>query len=122
MDRVTGLCTRHVRLSTLELRRKIAGSDAPDLIDSPGAPKDESLVDIAVIATQRALASAGREASEVDTVIGASSSDNYGFPTLASLVQLRLGMRPVHSTMLKGACASQSEAFQMSAEILSARV
>src|SRR5213078_1083166 len=108
LERVTGLSTRHVRASTLELCRKMAGADAPGLIDGPDAPQDESLVDMAVIAAQRALASAGRDASEIDTVIGASSSDNDAFPTVAGLVQMRLGLGPIRATMLKGACACQT--------------
>ena len=120
LERVTGLSTRHVRTSTLELCRKMAGADAPGLIDGPGAPQDESLVDMAVIAAQRALASAGRDASEIDTVIGASSSDNDAFPTIAGMVQMRLGLGPIRATMLKGACACQTEAFQICAEVLAA--
>src|ERR1700680_3069998 len=69
LERVTGLSTRHVRASTMELCRRMAGADAPGLIDGPGA-QDETLVDMAVIAARRALASAGRDASEIDTVIG----------------------------------------------------
>lgn len=120
LERVTGLSTRHVRASTLELCRRMAGADAPGLIDGPDAPADESLVDMAVIAAQRALASSGRDASEIDTVIGASSSDNDGFPTVASLVQMRLGLGPIRATMLKGACACQTEAFQVCSEVLAA--
>ncbi len=120
LERVTGLSTRHVRASTLALCRKMAGADAPGLIDGPDASQDESLVDMAVIAAQRALASAGRDASEIDTVIGASSSDNDAFPTIAGLVQMRLGLGPIRSTMLKGACACQAEAFQVCAEVLAA--
>src|SRR5579885_560306 len=120
LERVTGLSTRHVRTSTLELCRKMAGDDAPGLIEDPNAPRDETLVDMAVIAAKRALASAGRDASEVDTVIGASSSDNDAFPTIAGQVQQRLGIKPVRATMLKGACACQTEAFQMCAEVLAA--
>jgi 3-oxoacyl-[acyl-carrier-protein] synthase-3 len=120
LERVTGLTTRHVRSSTLELCRKIAGNDAPGLIDDPKAPRDESMVDMAVTAAQRALASAGRDASEIDTVIGASSSDNDAFPTIAGLVQLRLGLGPIRNTMLKGACACQTEGFQTSVEVLAA--
>src|SRR6266699_568806 len=83
LERVTGLSTRHVRASTLELCRKMAGADAPGLIEGAGAPKEETLVDMAVVAARRALASAGRDASEIDTIIGASSSDNDAFPTVA---------------------------------------
>ena len=120
LERVTGLSTRHVRASTLELCRRMAGADAPGLIDGPGAPKDESLVDMAVIAAKRALASAGRDVSEIDTIIGASSSDNDAFPTVAGQVQMRLGLPPIRATMLKGACACQTEAFQTCSEVLSA--
>src|SRR5579863_1967011 len=119
LERVTGLSTRHVRASTMELCRRMAGADAPGLIDGPDA-KDETLVDMAVIAARRALASAGRDVSEIDTIIGASSSDNDAFPTVASLVQMRLGIGPIRATMLKGACACQTEAFQMCAEVLAA--
>jgi 3-oxoacyl-(acyl-carrier-protein) synthase III len=120
LERVTGLSTRHVRASTLELCRKMAGANAPGLIDDPQAPRDETLVDMAVIAARRALASAGRDASEIDTVIGASSSDNDAFPTVAGQVQIRLGLGPIRATMLKGACACQTEAFQVCAEVLAA--
>src|SRR5258708_31542897 len=47
LERVTGLSTRHVRASTLELCRRVAGADAPGLIDDPKAPRDETLVDMA---------------------------------------------------------------------------
>jgi 3-oxoacyl-(acyl-carrier-protein) synthase III len=120
LERVTGLSTRHVRASTLELCRKMAGADAPGLIDDPTAPREETLVDMAVIAARRALASAGRDASEIDTVIGASSSDNDAFPTIAGLVQNRLGIGSVRASMLRGACACQTEAFQVCTEVLKA--
>ena len=119
LERVTGLSTRHVRASTMELCRRMAGADAPGLIDGPDA-RDETLVDMAVIAARRALASAGRDASEIDTIIGASSSDNDAFPTVAGQVQMRLGLPPIRATMLKGACACQTEAYQTCAEVLAA--
>ncbi|HLZ63284.1 MAG TPA: 3-oxoacyl-[acyl-carrier-protein] synthase III C-terminal domain-containing protein [Ktedonosporobacter sp.] len=121
LERVTGLSTRHVRASTLELCRQMAGDDAPGLIADPNAKPDESLVDMAVIAAQRAIASSGRDISEIDTVIGASSSDNDAFPTIAGMVQMRLGLGPIRATMLKGACACQTEAFQVCSEVLAAR-
>src|SRR6266568_7412581 len=118
LERVTGLTTRYVRASTLALCRRMAGDDAPGLIYDPNAPAEESLVDMAVIAAQRALASSGRDISEIDTVIGASSSDNDAFPTIAGWVQMRLGLPPIRATMLRGACACQTEAFQVCAEVL----
>src|SRR5207302_5403862 len=120
LERVTGLTTRYVRASTLALCRSMAGDDAPGLIDDPSAPRDESLADMEVIAAQRALDSAGRDASEIDTVIGASSSDNDAFLTVASLVQNRLGIGPIRASMLRGACSCQTEAFQVCSEVLKA--
>lgn len=120
LERVTGLETRHVRASSIELCRRVAGADAPGLILDPESPAEESLVDMAVIAARRAIASSGREISEIDTVIGASSSDNDSFPTIAGMVSLRLGLGPIRATMLKGACACQTEAFQTCAEVLAA--
>jgi 3-oxoacyl-[acyl-carrier-protein] synthase-3 len=107
-----------VRASTLEYCRRIAGADAPGLIDDPRAPREESLADMALVAVRHALASAGRDASEIDTIIGASSSDNDAFPTIAGLLQHRLGLGPVRTNMLKGACACQTESFQVAAEVL----
>src|SRR5260370_22517887 len=118
LERVTGLKTRYVRASTLDLCRKMAGEDAPGLIADPDANPDESLVGVAVAAVQRAIASAGLDISEIDTVIGASSSDNDAFPTIAAMVQMRLGLGPIRATMLKGACACQTEGFQTAVEAL----
>jgi 3-oxoacyl-(acyl-carrier-protein) synthase III len=120
LERVTGLSKRCVRASTLALCRKIAGEESPGLIDDPEANSEESLVDMAVIAAQRALASSGRDVSEIDTIIGASSSDNDVFPTIAGWVQMRLGLFPIRATMLRGSCACQTEAFQICSEILEA--
>jgi 3-oxoacyl-[acyl-carrier-protein] synthase-3 len=75
---------------------------------------------MAVVAAQRAIASSGRDFSEIDTVIGASSSDNDSFPTVAGMVSMRLGLGPIRAMMLKGACACQTEAFQTCAEVLAA--
>lgn len=61
----------------------MAGTDALGPIEDPGASKDETLVDMAVVAVRCALASAGRDVSEIDTVIGVSSSDNDAFPIIA---------------------------------------
>ncbi len=78
LERVTGLSTRHVRANTLELCRKMAGADAPGLIDGPGAPKEETLVDMAVIAARRALASA--------VLKGACACQTEGFQTSAEVL------------------------------------
>src|SRR5258708_9261827 len=56
LERVTGLSTRHIRATTLELCRKMAGSDAPGLIEDPGAPQDETLVDMAGVSPRRSPA------------------------------------------------------------------
>ncbi len=119
-ENATGLTMRRVRSSTLDFCRSIVGPEAPGLIYDETTSDNVSVVDMAVIAAQRALMSAGREASEIDAVIAASSSDDNLFPTLAGLVQMHLGCRQVRALTLKGACACQVEAFQVAAEMLSA--
>ena len=75
---------------------------------------------MAVVAARCTLSRQGRDASEVETVIGASSSDNDAFPTVADQVATRLGLGPIRATMLKGACTCQTEAFQICSEVLQA--
>lgn len=120
IERVTGLETRHVRASTLDLCRSIAGEDAPGLVVGQEPVGGDSTVNMAVLAAEQALASAGRQAEEIDVVLAASSSDSDAFPTLAGLVQMRLGCRRVRASTFKGACACDTEAFQTATEILSA--
>src|SRR5258707_2604490 len=79
LERVTGLSTRHVRASTLDLCRRVAGADAPGLIDDPKAPRDETLVDMAVGSDPRGLARAGRDALQKDKGKGGPSSDKHAF-------------------------------------------
>jgi len=118
LERVTGLETRHVRASTLDLCRRLAGDDAPGLHAGSSSTDELSTVDMAVKAARRALESAGRQAEEIDVVLAGSSSDNDAFPTLAGLVQMRLGCRHVRASTFKGACACDTEAFQTAIEIL----
>lgn len=48
--------------------------------------------DLALRASQQALAAAGRKASEVDLLIVATSTPDYIFPSTAALLQNKLGM------------------------------
>jgi 3-oxoacyl-[acyl-carrier-protein] synthase-3 len=75
---------------------------------------------MAVVAAERALASAGREASEIDAVLATAFTDNNTFPTTAGMVQMRLGCRQVRASTLQGACACETETFQVAAEMLAA--
>src|SRR2546430_6072789 len=49
LDRVTGLSTRHVRASTLELCRRMAGGDAPWLHPPPRGAQDGTLRALALL-------------------------------------------------------------------------
>ncbi len=120
LTRATGLEYRRACARTLDYCRKVVGADAPGLIDASDAQEEESLVDMATLAAERALLSAGRDAREVDMVIATSSSDNEIFPTIAGAVQSRLGCRHIRTATLKGGCACIAEAWQMAADALSA--
>src|SRR3989442_14973928 len=67
LERVTGLSTRHVRASTLELCRKMAGPDRPGPIGAPQGPPGQTLAGIAAISAPRCPASRGRGCSRNDT-------------------------------------------------------
>jgi 3-oxoacyl-[acyl-carrier-protein] synthase-3 len=57
------------------------------------AGKDVAASDLALEASRRALAAAGRRAEEVDLLIVATSTPDYVFPSTASLLQDKLGIR-----------------------------
>src|SRR2546429_8435587 len=74
LERVTGLSTRHVRASTLELCRKMAGAGAPGLIDDPEGPRGEGMADMGVFCGPGCPSRRGRGRSAVCNRLGASSS------------------------------------------------
>jgi 3-oxoacyl-[acyl-carrier-protein] synthase-3 len=55
------------------------------------ARDDEPTSDLAVAAARRALLQAGREASEVDLIVVATTTPDMTFPATASIVQRKLG-------------------------------
>jgi 3-oxoacyl-[acyl-carrier-protein] synthase-3 len=55
------------------------------------AAEGEFTSDLATIAAQRALAAAGRKASEVDLIIVATTTPDLTFPAVATMVQHKIG-------------------------------
>ena len=55
------------------------------------APADISTSDLATEAAKRALAAAGRSASEVDLIVVATTTPDLTFPATATIVQLKIG-------------------------------
>lgn len=66
---------------------------------------DEATSDLAVRAAERALASAGRTAAEMDLVIVATDTPDYISPSTASVVQGRLGATRAGVFDLNAGCA-----------------
>jgi 3-oxoacyl-[acyl-carrier-protein] synthase-3 len=56
------------------------------------APADVTSSDLALEASRRALAAAGRSTADVDLVIVATSTPDYIFPSAATLLQSKLGI------------------------------
>jgi 3-oxoacyl-[acyl-carrier-protein] synthase-3 len=56
------------------------------------ARDDQPTSDLAVEAAKKALADAGREASEVDLIVVATTTPDMTFPSVASIVQRKLGV------------------------------
>ena len=65
----------------------------------------ETLLDLAESAARAALAHAGVTARELDAIVVATASAELAFPSLACLLQARLGAEPTPAFDLAAACA-----------------
>lgn len=69
------------------------------------AAENETVVDMAVIAAQRALDNAGLQPNDIDMVICATATSELDFPSAAVQVQGRLGMTKTQPAFdVRGAC------------------
>lgn len=69
------------------------------------ASDDQATSDLALIAAQRALESAGIEASELDLILVATCTPDMAFPSTSTLVQHRLGATNAFAMDLGAACS-----------------
>jgi len=69
------------------------------------ASDDQATSDLALIAAQRALESAGLEASELDLILVATCTPDMAFPSTSTLVQHRLGATNAFAMDLGAACS-----------------
>jgi 3-oxoacyl-[acyl-carrier-protein] synthase III len=81
-----------IRAMTGIVQRRIAGDG-------------ESTVDMAAIASTRALANSGINARDIDLIIVATITPDLVFPSTAALLQARLGARNVGALDLSAACS-----------------
>jgi len=75
------------------------------IIERRFADKDESLVDMAVLAGARAITDAGLEPSDVDTVIVANCTMPWLIPNAAAQTADRIGVKAAGAFDLNAACA-----------------
>lgn len=69
------------------------------------AAEDQFTSDLAVSAAQKALASAGLEPDDIDAVIVATSTPDLTFPSVATMVQDKLGMTRGFGFDVQAVCA-----------------
>ncbi|TDK51965.1 beta-ketoacyl-ACP synthase III [Antarcticimicrobium luteum] len=69
------------------------------------AAPDETTSDLATYAAQAALADAGLEAGDIDAIILATSTADLTFPSVATMVQSRLGMTRGFAFDVQAVCA-----------------
>lgn len=69
------------------------------------AAPGECTSDLALAAAQAALADAGLEAGDIDAVIVATSTPDFTFPAVATMVQARLGMTRGFAYDIQAVCA-----------------
>ncbi len=83
------------------------------------APSDLTTSDMAVEAARQAIDRAGLTPTDIDLVIVATTSPDYlGFPSVACLVQERLGMRHVGAFDLAAACSGFGYAMSVGAQFV----
>jgi 3-oxoacyl-[acyl-carrier-protein] synthase III len=69
------------------------------------AAEGETTSDLAAAAARAALADAGLEASDLDALIVATSTPDYTFPAVATLVQAKIGMTGGFAFDVQAVCA-----------------
>lgn len=69
------------------------------------AAEDQKTSDLAYIAAQRALESAGLQASDIDLIILATTTPDMVFPSTASILQEKLGIPGVPAFDVQAVCA-----------------
>jgi 3-oxoacyl-[acyl-carrier-protein] synthase-3 len=79
--------------------------DRVGIIQRRFAAKDESVEDMAVVAGSRAVADAGLQPSDVDTVIVANCTSQVPIPNAAAPVADRIGIKAAGAFDLNAACA-----------------
>ncbi|MGD9864097.1 MAG: beta-ketoacyl-ACP synthase III [Pseudodonghicola sp.] len=69
------------------------------------AAEDETTSDLATYAAQAALADAGLQPSDIDAIVLATSTADLTFPSVATMVQARLGMTSGFAFDVQAVCA-----------------
>ncbi len=69
--------------------------------------------ELGVQAAQAALADAGMEAGEIDYIVCATMTPDHYFPGAGTLIQQKLGMRPVPALDIRQQCAGYAYGLQM---------
>jgi 3-oxoacyl-[acyl-carrier-protein] synthase-3 len=83
------------------------------------AGPDEATSDLAYMAACEAIASAKIQASEIDlVVVGTTSPDYLGFPSVACILQQRLGLRVVAAFDVASACSGFNVAMTTATQYL----
>ena len=94
--------------------------DRVGIVERRKAKPDEKVVDMAVLAGERALADSGLEPSEVDTVIVATCTLPNQIPNAAATVADRVGIKAGGAFDLNAACAGFCYALGTASDLIKA--
>ena len=110
--RITGVgaCLPERIVTNAELEQKVDTTDAwirarTGIAQRHVAAADETTCDLATNAASRALAAAGRTATEVDLILVATTTPDVIFPSTACLLQQRLGASGCPAFDIQAVCA-----------------
>ena len=123
--RGTGSYLPEKRLTNYDLEKMVETTDAwimerTGISERPIAAAEQVTSDLAYLAAQQALASAEVKAADIDLIIVATVSGDYPFPSVACLLQHRLGCTKAGAFDVSATCVGFITAVQIAEQYIKA--
>ncbi len=123
--RGTGSYLPEKRLTNFDLEKLVETTDSwiverTGISERPVAAADQATSDLAYLAAQQALSSAGVKAAEIDLIIVATVSGDFPFPSVACLLQQRLGCAKAGAFDVSATCVGFITALQIAEQYIKA--
>jgi 3-oxoacyl-[acyl-carrier-protein] synthase III len=121
----TGSYLPEKRLTNADLEKLVETTDEwilerTGIAERPMAAEEQATSDLAYLAAQQALTSAGVTPEEIDLIIVATVSGDFPFPSVACLLQQRLGCTKAGAFDISATCVGFITAVQIAEQYIKA--